>query len=149
MLYHFNRGFRSMGEERELRLPNADPAPCKAALGLQSFAVADFNGDNSVDLAVLQSDGTVRVYFNDRVDAPALLLRLPKGIVGPMTVSCWTDEKIPTLTGVAIVTGHAPCVYLPVRDKGSVHLKYRFPGHPPATMSVNVADGASEAILLE
>ena len=146
-VYHFNRGFRSMGEEREVRLPGAERQPGVATPGLQSFAVADFNGDNSADLAVLQSDGTVRVYFNDRADAPALLLRLPKGVVGPVTVSCWTDEKAPTLTGTAIVTGHAPGVYLPIRDKGTVHLRYRFPGRPPATMSVTVADGVSEVVL--
>jgi len=145
--YHFNRGFRSMGEEQELRLPGAEPRPGVARLGLLSFAAADFNGDNSADLAVLQSDGTVRVYFNDRADAPALMLRLPKGVVGPVTVSCWTDEKIPSMTGFAIVTGHAPGVYVPVRDKGTVQLRYRFPAHPPATMSVKVADGVREAVL--
>jgi hypothetical protein len=147
MLYHFNRGFRSMGEERELRLPGAEPRPGTGVPGLQSFAVADFNGDNSADLAVLQNDGTVRVYFNDRVDAPALMLRLPRGVVGPVTVSCWTDEKVPSMTGLAIIPGHAPGVYLPVRDKGTVHLKYRFPGRPPATMSVNVGEGVSEVVL--
>ncbi|MGA2501853.1 MAG: VCBS repeat-containing protein, partial [Tepidisphaeraceae bacterium] len=139
--YHFNRGFRSLAEENELRLPGA------GRVGLLSFASADFNGDGSADLAVLQSDGTVRVYFNDRIDAPALLLRLPKGITGPVTVSCWTAEKIPTMTGFAIVPGHAPGVYLPIRDKGTVHLKYRFPARPPATMSVKVADGTSEVVL--
>ena len=109
--------------------------------------MADFNGDNSADLAVLQSDGTVRAYFNDRADAPALMLRLPKGVIGPVTVSCWTDEKIPSMTGFAIVTGHAPGVYVPIRDKGTVHLRYRFPAHPRATMPVKISDGVSEAVL--
>ena len=145
--YHFNRGFRSMGEEGELRLPGADTRSGDKRLGLQSFAVADFNADSSADLAVLQSDGTVRVYFNDRIDAPALMLRLPRRVVGPVTVSCWTDEKIPSLTGFAIVSGHAPGVYLSVRAKGTVNLKYRFPGRPPATISLKVVDGTSEVVL--
>jgi hypothetical protein len=146
-VYHFNRGFRSMAEEREVRLPGAEARPGAERLGLRSFAVADFNGDNSADLAVLQSDGTVRVYFNDRVDAPALMLRLPRGVVGPVTVSSWSDEKVPTMTGLAIVTGHAPGVYMPIREKGTVHLRYRFPARPPATMSVKVAEGVSEVML--
>ncbi len=139
--YHFNRGFRSLAEENELRLPGTE------RVGLIAFATADFNSDSSADLAVLQSDGTVRVYFNDRIDAPALLLRLPKGITGPVTVSCWTDEKTPSLTAFAIVPGHSPGVYLPIRDKGTVHLKYRFPARPPTTMSVKVGDGTSEVVL--
>ena len=145
--YHFNRGFRTLGEENELRLGGAATRPGTERLGLQAFAVADFNGDASADLAVLHSDGTVRVYFNERIDAPALLLRLPKGVAGPVTVSCWTDEKIPSLTGVAIVNGHSPGVYLPLRDKGTIQLKYRFPGREPATMAVKVDDGTSEVML--
>jgi hypothetical protein len=145
--YHFNRGFRTMAEEREVRLPGAEPETGNKRLGLRSFAVADFNGDNSADLAVLQSDGTVRVYFSDRADAPALMLRLPKGTGGPVTVSCWTDEKVPSFTGLALVSGHAPSVYVPIRDKGIVQLRYRFPGRAPATISVKVADGVRDVVL--
>ncbi len=147
VLYHFNRGFRSMGEEGEFRLPGLEPRPGSARQGLRSFAVADFNGDNSADLAVLQSDGAVRVCFNDRVDSPALMLRLPRGAAGPVTVSCWTVEKTPSNAGFAIVTGHAPGVYLPIRDKGVVNLRYRFPGRAASTMTVRVADTTSEVIL--
>ena len=112
-----------------------------------ALAVGDFNGDNSSDLAVLLADGTLHVYFNDRIDMPALMLRLPKGMTGPVTAACWLDEKYPVATGMAAVVGHSPGSLLPVRDKGNVVIKYRFPSREAVAKKVSVGDRTTEIIL--
>jgi hypothetical protein len=141
LLYHFNRGFRSFGEEGEVRLPGNERT------GQMALAVGDFNGDNSSDLAVLSADGTLQVYFNDRNDMPALLLRLPKGMTGPVTGACWLDEHNPVATGMASVVGHSPGSLLPVRYMGNVVLKYRFPGREAVAKKVSVGDRTTDIIL--
>jgi len=50
--YHYNRGYRSFAEEKEVRLGGPGPALAAAAVG-------DFNTDCSQDLAVARADGTV------------------------------------------------------------------------------------------
>ncbi|HEY3320832.1 MAG TPA: VCBS repeat-containing protein [Planctomycetota bacterium] len=145
--YHFNRGFRSFGEEGELRLPGVNAGAANERAGQHSIATGDFNADGSLDLAVLLADGTLRVYFNDRTDAPMLLLRLPKEMTGPVTAVCWMDEPFPVATGVAAVGGYSPGAALPVRNKGDVVIKYRFPGGELIAKKVNVGERTTEVIL--
>ena len=142
-LYHFNRGFRTFGEEREVRLPGANPS------GQRAFAEADFNQDGSLDLAVLFTHGELTCYYNDRADSPGLRLRLPRGVTGPVTARCWLRPRYPMCTGTVSVTGHSPGSYVTVRSPGEVTIRYRLPGKPEQTQTVTVASGPKEVILSE
>jgi hypothetical protein len=51
------------------------------------------------------------------------------------------------LTGVAAVAGHTPGFYLPIRQRGSVVVKYRFPGRPPVARKVKAEECTTEVIL--
>lgn len=149
LLYHFNRGFRTFGEEREVRLPQTPTGAGQGRLGQRALAAADFNADGSHDLAVLFANGALCCYYNDRTDSPGLHLRLPKGVTGPVTASCWVHPKNPLCTGTVSVTGHSPGSYVAVHSPGEVTIRYRFPGKPEQTQTVIVADGPKEIILSE
>ena len=76
--YHFNRGFRSFAEEGELRLPGTQANAGQPRLGQKAVAAADFNGDGSLDLAVLLTNGDLVCCFNDKMGVPGVRLRLPR-----------------------------------------------------------------------
>jgi len=141
--YHFDRGFRTFGEEREVRLPGRDGS------GQRAFAEADFNQDGSLDLAVLFTHGELTCYYNDRAESPGLRLRLPRGVTGPVTASCWLRPRDPMCTGTVSVTGHSPGSYVTVRSPGEVAIRYRLPGKPEQTQTVTVAGEPKEVILSE
>jgi len=147
--YHFNRGFRTFGEEREVRLPGPAAQPGPDRPGQRAFAEADFNQDGSLDLAVLFTHGELTCYYNDRADSPGLRLRLPRGVTGPVTASCWLRTRDPICTGTVSVTGHSPGSYVTVRSPGEVTIRYRLPGKPEQTQTVTVASGPKEVILSE
>jgi hypothetical protein len=147
LLYHFNRGFRSFGEEGELRLPGTQANPGEPRLGQKAAVVADFNADGSNDLAVLLSNGDLYCYFNSQTNMPGVRLRLPRGVTGPVTASCWTAEKFLTCTGTLPVPGHSPAAYLSTRMPGACKIKYRLPGRPQQEKQVTVEDGPKDVIL--
>ena len=145
--YHFNRGFRCLGEEGELRLH--DPAKTgESSLGQQAGAVADFNGDGSLDLAVALADGQVCCYYNDSFNKPLLRVRLAKGVAGPVTVSLWPDGDHPVCMS-ALSVGETPAkVHFGVGQPGRYTVRWRLPGGPPCRRQVTVLPGAAGADLL-
>jgi len=156
LLYHFNRGFRSFGEEGEVRLPGVNAGPGNERTGQMALAVGDFNGDSSTDLAILLTDGAIQVYFNHEADMPAVMLRLPKGVAGPVTAAVVgrvgnspyaKDQQYAVATGVAAVVGHTPGSLLPLRRAGKVIVKYRFPGREPVAKKVEVGDRTVDVLL--
>ena len=149
LLYHFNRGFRSFAEEGEVRLPGPDAEPGQPRLGQRAMAVADFNKDGSSDLAVILTSGELLCCFNDKMDMPGLCLRLGKGVVGPVTASCWIGEKDPVCTGTVSVVGRSPGAYVSVRYPGEVTIEYRLPGKPQQSKTVTVEDGTRNVVLAE
>jgi len=146
-LYHFNRGFRSFGEEGEVRLPGPAAEPGRERPGQRALAAGDLNQDGSQDLAVLFTDGELYCYFNDRADVPGLCLRLPKGMTGPVTASCWVGPKAPVCAGVASVAGHTPGSYVAVRRPGEVTVRFRLPGAAERSLAVTVGEGPKDVIL--
>jgi len=146
-VYHWNRGFGAFGEEGEVRLEGTEAEPGQPPVGQQAIAAGDFNGDAARDLAVLMGDGMLRVYFNDRMDMPGLELRLPKGVTGPVTASCWIGEKYPVCTGTRAVYSHAPPAYVSVRYRGKCLIRYRFAGKPRRSETVVVGDGPKPVVL--
>ncbi len=147
ILYHWNRGFRAFGEEGEVRLPGTEVEPGQPRIGQRAVVAGDFNGDGSLDLAVALTNGEVRCYFNEQMDMPALRLRLPKGVTGPVTASCWMGEKFPVCTGTLPVAAHAPETYVTARYPGKCTIRYRLPGKPPRADKVAVADGAKPWVI--
>ncbi len=146
-LYHFNRGFRAFGEEGEVRLPGPAVEPGRDHPGQRAFAEADFNQDGSTDLAVLFTNGELYCYYNDRADSPGLRLRLPRGMAGPVTASCWVHPQNPLCTGTVSVPGHSPGSYVALRSPGDVTIRFRFPGKPEQTQTVTVGNGLKEVVL--
>jgi hypothetical protein len=138
--YHFNRGFRCFGAEGGLALGGAPGAPAAAAAGQKACAVADFNGDGSLDLAVAFSDGQVYCYYNDACNKPLLRVGLAKGAAGPVTVSLWQGERLPVCVGAAAVHAAAPraCFCLP--GPGEYTLRWRAAARPERTQKVRVPD---------
>ncbi|MGA2033843.1 MAG: VCBS repeat-containing protein [Thermoguttaceae bacterium] len=147
LLYHFNRGFRSFAEEGELRLPGTQTNPSEPPLGQKAVACADFNADGSNDLAVLLTNGDLYCYFNDQAGVPGVRLRLPPGVTGPVTASCWTGEKFLTCAGTLPVPGHSPATYLSTRTAGECKIRYRLPGGPEVVKTVTVEDAPKDVVL--
>ena len=157
LLYHWNRGFRSFGEEGEVRLPGIDAEPGQPRLGQIAAAAGDFNADGSSDLAVILTNGDLYCAFNDKTDVPSVRLRLAKGMTGPVTASCWIGEKHPTCTGALPVPGHSPAATLSTRFPGPCTIRFRLPGGPivggpslargEQSVKVAVEDGPKEVLL--
>ena len=146
-LYHFNRGFRCFGEEREVRLTGPDGAAGEARPGLRALAAGDFNGDGSLDLAVMGAGGDLYVYFNQQADIPAFRLRLPKGVTGPVTATCWIGDKHPVCTGALSVPGSSPATWVSVRYPGPCRIQYRMPGKPQRTDKATATVGPKDVVL--
>lgn len=147
LLYHFNRGFRSFGEEGELRLPGTQADPNGLRLGQRAVACADFNADGSNDLAVLFTNGDLYCCFNEQVGLPGVRLRLAPGVTGPVTASCWTGESFLNCTGTLPVPGHSPAAYLSARAAGQCKIRYRLPGGPEQVKTVTVEDAPKDMVL--
>ena len=56
-VYHFNRGFRCLGEEGDLRLEQVEEGPKPDSFGVRRCVAADFNADGAEDLAVAFAGG--------------------------------------------------------------------------------------------
>jgi hypothetical protein len=147
LLYHWNRGFRSFGEEGEVQLPGVEAASGQPRPGQKALAVADFNGDGSCDLATLFTNGDVYCYFNDQSNMPAVRLRLPKGVAGPVTVSGWIGGQHPVCTGALSVAGQSPAAWICTRFRGPCLIKYRFPGKAERSEKITVTDGPGDVVL--
>jgi hypothetical protein len=147
VVYHFNRGFRCFGEEGEVRLGGLQAEAGQPGKGVLAMAVADFNEDNSQDLAILISDGEMACYTNGQYDMPGIRLRLPKGKTGPVTVSCWQDDKLPVCVGTEAVTGHSPAAFVATRSSGDVTLKWHVPGKGLVTKKVTVEGTYTDAVV--
>ena len=146
-LYHFNRGFRSFGEEGEVRLPGPAAEPATERPGQRAIAAGDLNQDGSQDLAVLFTTGELYCYFNDRADVPGLRLRLPQGMTGPVTVACWGAPKSPMCLGSASVVGHSPGAHLALRRAGELTVRFRFLAAGERSLTVTVGEGPKDVIL--
>ena len=106
-----------------------------------------FNGDGSLDLAVVLTNGILHCFYNDLTDRPALRLRLPKGVTGPVTASCWLGGKHPICTAVATVAGHAPPAYVTARYPGTVTIRFRPPGGGATVQKAKAEAGATDVVL--
>ena len=144
-LYHFNRGYHCMGEEGELTLEAHRPAhPPPKARGPVRAAVADFNGDGSLDPAAAFTTGQVACFLSSLFDAPGLWIRLPRGHTGPVAVSVWQGAAHPVCAGTYLVDGHSPPTYVALRKRSACTLRWRWPGRPPRLLE---AKHGSAAIL--
>ena len=146
LMYHFNRGFRCFGEEGELRLFMPGETDV-AAVGQVAGAVADFNGDGSLDLAVAFVDGKVRCYYNAIFNRPMLRVALPKGSRGPVTVSIWQGERFTVCVGTLPVPGGWPGAGFTLRDRGDATIRWSEPGKPALTKKVSFAADVPQTIV--
>jgi hypothetical protein len=121
LLYHFNRGFRCFGEEGELRLSQGEA-------GQWGAAVADFNGDGSLDLVVALADGRLRCYYNRAFEQPMLRVSLKPKVPAPVTVSVWPSSDSDVSRGMFLVPPSPGWALVALRDKGPVLLKWHVPG---------------------
>ena len=144
LAYHFNRGYRLLADEGELKLAArpAEPKPVKGSKPVLA-APGDFDGDGRADLAVACATGEVFCYFNGRPAGPSgppgLWVRLPPGRTGPVTVSVWQGRAYPVCVGTVLVEAHAPAKYVSLRRRGPCTLKWRWPGGPPRTAAARDA----------
>jgi len=123
----FNRGFLSFG--KALKLAREDVIE-ETAAGQQAGTMADLNGDGAQDMALVLTDGSVRVFLREVFeDEPALGVRvaLPPGgaFAGPLTVTASIDER--QLGAWNIVAGSREALFGRV-EAGEVTLTWRFPG---------------------
>ena len=147
LLYHFNRGFRSFGEEGEVRLEGpGGPAP-QAAPGQQALAAGDFNADGSTDLAVMNTDGALWCYLNELADMPGLRLRLAPGLPGPVTAICLPGGKPGAPAPAVSVAASSPPAFLAIPRPGKVAITFRLPGGPAHTTTVIVTKGIKDVTL--
>ena len=141
--YHFNRGFRCFGEEGELRLfePEGN-VPARA--GQTACAVADFNSDGSLDLAVVFADGTVCVYYNQAFNRPFLRVRLADGTPAPVTAGVWSSGKTPVSLGALPVYAPPAHTVFTLPGPGTFTLRWKPPGKPEHSTTVTVPDEIPE-----
>lgn len=144
--YHFNRGYRCLGEEGELRLTGPRFPDGLESPGVRAMAAADFNGEGAHDLAVVLTDGSLYCYYNDLYDEPGVAVRLAKGVTGPVTVSAWQSSKYPYCIGTYAVCAHAPSRFFSARVRGECTLRYSMPGKPNRSKKVTVGDKVVEVI---
>jgi hypothetical protein len=135
--YHFNRGFRCFGEEGELRLTGGafDDGPSPGVLHL---AAGDLNADGGLDLAVVFAGGELLVYWNHRSDAPMAVVRLPRGVAGPVTVSAWQGRDHAWCVGTHTVADAGLPTAIPLRQRDTCLLRYRVAGQPARSKTVQV-----------
>lgn len=151
-LYHFNRGYRCLAEEGELKL-EAKPADraLSAARGPMRAAAGDFDGDGWLDLAVAFATGEVDCFLNGgragRPRAPGLWIQLPPGRTGPVTVSVWQGTPRPFCVGTYLLAGHDPPTWATLRKPGACTLQWRLPGGRRRTMVVQPQRPAARAVL--
>jgi hypothetical protein len=143
--YHFNRGYRCMGEEGEVKLPGSDSNGRN--MGQVACASADFNADGSQDLAVAFVNGDVHCYYNNSFDIPGIRLRLKKGFTGPITASLWQEEKDPVCIGTLPVTGYCTPTFFAVPMPGEVSIKCSEPGKPNQVKKVQIEKGTLDVVL--
>lgn len=146
-IYHFNRGYRCMGEEGELRLIGPQFPEGLPTLSVCALAVADFNEDASLDLAVTFVDGHVYCYYNDLCDMPGVVARLKKGVTGPITASSWQGETYSFCTGSCTISGHTPATFIGVRRPGPCTVRYFSSGKSPLSKTLVLGHVPSEIVL--
>lgn len=147
ILYHFNRGFRSFGEEGEVRLSGFEADPGQSPVGQVALAAGDLDGTASQDLVVLLKSGAILAYLNERFEMPGLHLRLPKGVAGPVTVICWENKDGPARRSATRVLGHSPPAYVALRRAGPVTVKWAVAGKDERTKPVTVETRTVELVL--
>ncbi len=149
--YHFNRGFRCFGEEGDVVLAGPGPALLTGgAAGQLACAVADYNGDGSLDLAVALADGEVSCFYNDAYSRPLVSVGLKKTI-GPLTVSVWRGRPAWCMGAMAI-SGPQPKAFFGLRGSGPATIRWNPPGRPQETRQVEVPESPPEGgieVLLE
>jgi len=129
-MYHFNRGYRAMGEEGELPLDGM----------LVAAVAADLNEDGSIDLFAARRDGVLFYYANDMFDVPSVAVSLGDGIAGPVTVSVWQGtEDAPYCVGTESVVGKRPSI-IPLRRAGPAQLRWRLPGRAEQITAITVGN---------
>jgi len=147
LLYHFNRGFRSFGEEGEVRLEGLAPPGGGPAPGQVALAAADFNADGSQDLAVTCADGGVWCCLNEMSARPAVRLRLGKGLPGPITATCRTGAAATGPLTAISVTGPSPAGLVAMPRPGRLTIRYRLPDQSERTLAVVVTRGPKDVVL--
>ena len=151
-LYHFNRGYRCMAEEGELKL-KAKPSDraLSEARGPMRAAAGDFDGDGWLDLAVAFATGEVDCFLNAGPGgpprAPGLWIQLPPGRTGPVTVSVWQGGPRAFCVGTSLVAGHAPPTWAALRRRGPCTLQWRLPGGRRRTKVIQPQRPAPRAVL--
>ncbi len=147
--YHFNRGFRCFGEEGELRLHEPGGQE-ESSTGQKACAVADFNGDGSLDLAVAFSDGQVACYYNDTFNKPLLRVGIKARFPAPVTASLWRGKKTSLCLGAHSVPALPARIHFAVEQPGDYTLRWHFPGNRDVSRRVKLfpRPGGGPEILL-
>ena len=140
LAYHFNRGFGCFVDEGEVRAP---PPPGTAAdTGQVAAAVADFNDDGSLDLAVAFADGVVTCLHNATANRPHLRVRLGKQVVAPLSFTAWQGHEGSSSLGAFAATG--PQTHVPLRDMRPCVIRYSLPGKPHQARTIQPTGAAIE-----
>ena len=138
IVYYFNRGFRALANENEVRLPRLPPAaPGAPPSGVVALATGDFDVNSAMDLVVATAGNEMVCYLNEAYARPGLLLRLPAGTAAPLTVSAWQGDVYSTACGTVVVPD-ALGTYLSLRAYGNVTLKWTAPGKGARSQSLAV-----------
>jgi len=147
-LYHFNRGFRCFGEQGDLRLvAGSGFTGGPEREGALACTVGDFNGDGGLDLAAAFVGGELYCYYNHLCDMPAVVVRLPRGATGPVTVSAWQGDRTPFCVGTAVVVAHSPPALIALRRPGPCTLRYHLRGRPEAQRRLTVGERSLDVVV--
>lgn len=137
IVYYFNRGFRSLAEEGEVKLPGLLGTAGSRPPGVVAVATGDFDSNSSMDLVVATAGNEIFCYLNEAYSRPGMLLRLPAGAAAPLTVSAWQGDVYATTCG-SVVVPDALGTYLSLRAAGNVTLQWTEPGRGVRSQSIVV-----------
>ena len=138
-MYHFSRGYRCFGEEGALRLNEMEDPPKVDSFGVTDFAAGDLNGDGADELVVAFAEGQVYCFSTTAADVPTFLVRLGKGVTGPVTVSAWQGEDFPVCVGTWTVGSFPQARGFTLREAGECTLRWSLPGRLGLKRTVVVA----------
>jgi hypothetical protein len=143
----FNRGFRCFGLSRKLEAQVQEMLP-QAAEGQQAGCVADFTGDNAMDMFLVLGNGELCLVPRQAEDPPLAVvatLSAASQDAGPVVVSAIDPNK--RSLGAWTISAGGPGAFFGMAEKGTLTLKWRRPGGAMQERQVVVEDKAVRVVL--
>ncbi len=144
----FNRGFRCFGLARKMESQLQEMLP-QAAEGQQAGCVADFTSHNAMDMFIVLNSGDLWLIPRQVEETPLAViatLSAASPYAGPVVVTAIDQNK--RMLGAWTVSAGNPGAFFGMSEKGTLTLKWRWPGGEAMEKQV-VVEGRSVRLRLD